>query len=165
MNGYSEARREAVLRKLLTPERRSIAEVAREEGISTATLYNWRAAARRQGRLMPDSDLTPEGWTSKDKFAAVLETASLNEEDLAEYCRKRGLYPEQIRAWRQACERANDWERDAGQRRNEALRDGRKQIKTLERDLNRKEKALAEAAALLVLRKKADAIWGEDEDA
>lgn len=165
MSRYSEARREAVLRKLLPPESRSIADVAREEGISVATLYNWRAAARRQGRLMPDTDTTPEGWTSQDKFAAVLETASLNEEALAEYCRKHGLFPEQIRAWRAACESANDWERDASARRADALREERKKAKSLERDLKRKEKALAEAAALLVLTKKANAIWGEDEDA
>ncbi len=143
MSRYSEARRESVLRKLLPPESCSIADVAREEGISTATLYNWRSAARRQGRLLPDADTTPEGWSSQDKFAAVLETASLNEEGLAEYCRTRGLYPEQIATWRRACESANDWERDAGQRRSDALRDGRKKIKTLERELKRKEKALA----------------------
>jgi transposase-like protein len=69
---YSEARKDAVLRKLLPPHSRTIADVAREEGISAATLYNWRKEARRQGRLLPDADLTPEGWTSKDKFAAVL---------------------------------------------------------------------------------------------
>jgi hypothetical protein len=48
---------------------------------------------------------------SRDKFAAVLETAALNEADLAAYCRQRGLYAEQIQAWRTACEQANDWER------------------------------------------------------
>ena len=61
MSRYSDPRRESVLRKLLPPESRSIADVAREEGISVATLYNWRKAARRQGRLLPDSDSTPEG--------------------------------------------------------------------------------------------------------
>jgi len=59
---------------------------------------------------MPDGDHTPEGWSSRDKFAAVLETAALSEAEVAEYCRKRGLYPEQIRAWRSACEQANDWD-------------------------------------------------------
>ena len=48
------------------------------------------------------------GWSSRDKFAAVLETAALNEADMAEYCRKRGLFPAQITAWR-SCEQANDW--------------------------------------------------------
>lgn len=162
---YSAERKEAVLRKLLPPHRRSIADVAEEEGISTATLYNWRKEARRRGRLMPDADLTPEGWTSKDKFAAVLETGSLNEAELAEYCRKRGLYPEQVRAWRAACESANDWEAEAERRQSDAVRETRHRNKQLERELARKEKALSETAALLVLRKKADAIWGKDEDA
>jgi len=58
---------------------------------------------------LPDADAGPEGWTSRDKFAAVLETATLNEADLAAYCRQRGLYAEQIQAWRAACEQANDW--------------------------------------------------------
>lgn len=162
---YSEARKDAVLRKLLPPHGRTVAEVAREEGISAATLYNWRKEARRRGRLLPDTDLTPEGWTSKDKFAAVLETASLNETELAAYCRKRGLYPEQVQAWRVACESACDWEQEASRRQSQALRGERQRSRQLERDLQRKEQALAEAAALLVLRKKADAIWGEAEDA
>lgn len=105
---YSPERREAVLRKLLPPHSRTIADVAWKEGISTATLYIWRKEARRRGRLMPDADLTPEGRTSKDKFAAVLETGSLNEAKLAEYCRKWGLYPEQIRGWRAACQLSSD---------------------------------------------------------
>ena len=64
-----------------------------------------------KGQLLPDADTGPEGWSSRDKFAAVLETAALNEADLAEYCRKRGLYPAQIAAGRSACEQANDWDR------------------------------------------------------
>jgi len=161
---YSPERKEAVLKKMLPPHNRAISELAREEGISEATLYNWRKEARAAGRLMPDGDATPEGWSSRDKFAAVLETAALSEAEVAEYCRKRGLYPEQIRAWREACEQANDWEREQGRRWKEASQAQSKRTRELERELQRKEKALAEAAALLVLRKKAEAIWGEDGD-
>ena len=89
----------------------------------------------------------------------------MNEADLAAYCRQRGLYAEQIQTWRAACEQANDWERAGTQRLGQATREEKKRIKTLERDLARKEKALAEAAALLVLRKNAAAIWGDGEDA
>ena len=96
--GYSLERKEAVLKKMLPPNNQSIAVLAKEEGISDATLYNWRQQARNEGRLMPDSDNTPEGWTSKDKFAAVMETATLSEAEIAEYCRQRGLYPEQLTA-------------------------------------------------------------------
>ena len=161
---YSEQRREAVLCKMLPPNNASVAQLSEQEGISQATLYLWRKTARAQGRLMPDSDLTPEGWSSQDKFAAVLESASLNETELAEYCRKRGLYPEQLQAWRRACEQANDWDREQSRRDKDASKAERQRVKTLERELARKDKALAETAALLVLRKKADAIWGEGED-
>jgi len=140
-------------------------QLAREEGIAEATLHKWRCEARAQGQLLPDAQAAPEGWSSRDKFAAVLETAALNETDLAAYCRQRGLYPEQIQAWRAACEEANDWNRTTARRLSQAVKDDRQRIKALERDLGRKNKALAEAAALLVLRKKAAAIWGGGEDA
>ena len=87
---YSPERKEAVLRKMMPPHNQSIKELAREEGISEATLFNWRKQAREKGLLLPDSDSVPEGWSSRDKFAAVLETAALNENELAEYCRKKG---------------------------------------------------------------------------
>ena len=90
----------------------------------------------------------------------------MNEADLGGYCRRRGLYPEQLRVWREACERANDWERAAARRITRETKDARTRIQQLERELARKEKALAEAAALMILRKKAEAIWGQgDEDA
>ena len=148
---------------MLPPNNVAIRQLSQEEGISEATLHKWRAEARGKGQLLPDADAGPEGWTSRDKFAAVLETAALNEADLAEYCRKRGLYPAQIAAWRSACEQANDWDRASTARLGQATKEEKKRIKDLERDLARKEKALAEAAALLILRKKASAIWGDEK--
>ena len=136
-----------------------------EEGISAATLHKWRAQARGKGQLLPDADAGPEGWSSRDKFAAVLETAALNEADMAEYCRKRGLFPAQITAWRVACEQANDWDRASTARLGKATKEEKRRVKDLERELARKDRALAETAALLVLRKKASAIWGDGEDA
>ena len=91
----------------------------------------------------------------------VVETAMLNETEIGEYWRKRGLYPEQLRAWRTSCEQANA-DKTVIQRPGDRRADKRR-IQALERELQRKEKALAEAAALLVLRKKAQAIWGEGE--
>ena len=161
---YPPERKEAVLQKMLPPHNCSIAQLARDECISEATLYLWRNVARATGRLLPDNDHTPAGWSSRDKFAAVLDSASLNDVELAEYCRKRGLYPEQIQSWRAACEQANDWEHEQSRQRKQAGQTERKQVRELERELNRKDKALAETAALLVLRKKAHAIWGKDAD-
>ena len=103
---YPNERKESVLKKMLPPQSHSIPELARAEGISEATLYAWRKAARAGGRLLPNDAQTPEGWTSAEKFAAVVETAALNAIELAAYSRHRGLYPAQLHAWRQACEQA-----------------------------------------------------------
>lgn len=92
-----------------------------------------------------------------------METAALSEAEKAEYCRRRELYPEQIDQWRQACEQANDWEAEQSRRQNNASREHKRQAKALEKELKRKEAALAETAALLTLRKKAEAIWGDGE--
>lgn len=161
---YPPERKESVLRKMMPPHNRSIKQLAQEEGISEATLFNWRKQAREKGLLLPDGDSGPEGWSARDKFAAVLETATFNEIDLAEYCRKKGIYPEQLSQWRKACERANDWERECSRRLKTEKKADRQRIQQLERELRRKEKALAETAALLVLQKKAQAIWGDPED-
>ena len=163
--GYPAKRKAAILQKMLPPNNKPIAQLAKEEGIAQGTLYSWRATARAKGKLMPDGDLSPKDWASVDKFAAVLETAALNESELSAYCRQRGLYPNQIKQWRMACEQANDWDRAQNKRLQDNTRNADKKIKELQKDLIRKEKALAETAALLVLRKKAQAIWGESEDA
>lgn len=160
---YPKERKEAILKKMMPPHNRSVIDLAREEGISEATLYNWRREARDRGLLLPDGDSSPEGWSARDKFNAVLESAGLNEAELSEYCRHKGLYPEQLAQWRRACETANDWDRQANRHLKSEQKADRKHIRQLERELHRKEKALAEAAALMVLRKKADAIWGEPE--
>lgn len=161
---YAEERKEAVLAKLLPPHNRTIAELAREEGISAATLYKWRQNAREQGRLLPEGSTELEGWSSQDKFNAVLETAILSEAETAEYCRRHGLYPEQIQRWRAACAQANDRAQQDVQQRDKVLKAEKARVKRLERELGRKDSALAETAALLTLRKKANAIWGMGED-
>ena len=161
---YSPERKESVLRKMMAPHNRPIKQLAQEEGISEATLFNWRKQAREKGLLLPDGDSGPEGWSARDKFAAVLETASLNETELAEYCRTKGIYPEQLSQWRKACEQANDWDRENDRRLKKEKKVDLKRIRKLKKELWRKEKALAETAALLVLQKKAQAIWGDPED-
>ena len=136
---YSPERKAAVLTKMLPPNNVPLGQLAKEEGISEATLAKWRAEARAKGRLLPDANAGPEGWTSRDKLAAVIETAAMNAADLGEYCRRRGIYPEQLSVWREACERANDWERAATSRITRETKDDKKRIKELERDLARKE--------------------------
>lgn len=162
--GYSRERKESVLKKMLPPANISITALAKQEGISGATLYNWRKQARAQGRLMPDSDNTPNGWTSRDKFAVVMETAAMNQAELAAYCREKGLYVEQVTQWRDACEQANDWSQASEKELKSATKSDRKKVAALEKELARKEKALAEAAALLVLRKKFNTLFEDPED-
>lgn len=164
MPRYSEERKSSVMRKLLPPNNRPVPEVAKEEGISEPTLYNWRTQARETGVPVPGSGKQTEDWSAEAKFAAVVETAAMNEAELSEYCRSKGLYPEQIKRWREACvEGAQSAGAQQRQSQKETKQD-KKRIKQLERELRRKEKALAEAAALLVLRKKLDALWGESEE-
>lgn len=142
----------------------SIPDLHRETGIPKETLYTWRIQAQRSRGIEPKGSPTVgDRWSSEEKFAMVLETASLNEAERGEYCRKRGLYSEQLQSWCRHCEQANGKAKSDSSFPKVPLQEQRR-IRELERELRRKEKALAEAAALLVLRKKADAIWGKDAD-
>lgn len=106
---YPKERKDAALKKLLPPDARPVSEVEKEEGISAATLFKWRNEARAAGKLAPSASSTgAASWTSSDKFAAVVETAAMNESEVSEYCRSRGVYPEELTAWRGACEKATD---------------------------------------------------------
>ena len=165
MPRYSEEFKEQMVRKMMPPNAQSVAQISRESGVSEPTLYTWRNQYRHEGKAVPADPANPENWSGADKLAVVIETAALNEEQLSEYCRRKGLYPEQISEWREACEQANDWDRTQNKKLKESRKDDEKRIKALERELRQKEKALAETAALLMLRKKAEAIWGEGEDA
>jgi len=100
-------------------------------------------------------------WSSTNKFRMVLETAPLSEAELSAYCRTKGVYPEQIAQWRLICEQANApvTVKPATMPTSDAKQEQR--IRELERTLKKKEAALAEAAALLTLEKKAAAIWGK----
>lgn len=105
-----------------------------------------------------------EKYSAAQKFAILVEAVSLNEAELAEYCREKGLYPDQVRTWRAQAEKAMaSGGVVSAKELREALSAEKKRNKALERELARKEKALAETAALLTLRKKAAAIWGEGE--
>lgn len=103
-------------------------------------------------------------WSNEEKFAVVLETAALPEADLNQYCREKGLYPEQVKQWKQACIAGNTVKDKRNTKITAEQQSDKKRIKELERELRRKEKALAESAALLVLGKKFDAYWEEKED-
>ncbi len=164
MPRYSEGFKERVVQMMMPPNAQSVAQLSRETGVSEQTLYNWRNSYRDKGSAVPADPKNPERWSGKNKLAVVIETAALNEEELAVYCRERGLYAEQIQRWREAAAVGADTERPLSAEERRAFAQERKKNRQLEKELKRKEKALAEAAALLVLQKKAQAIWGDNED-
>ena len=162
--GYSPERKAVVLKRMLPPNNMAIQQLSQEEGISEATLHKWRAEARGKGQLLPVADAGPHGWSSRDKFAAVPETAALNEADLAEYCRKRGLYPAQIATWRSACEQANDWDRASTARLGQATKEEKKRVKDLQRELAQGE-GTGRGRRAAHSQKKGLSDLGGDEDA
>jgi transposase len=149
---------------MMPPHPVTVSKLSRDTGVSDVTLYKWRKDYRNQGVAVPGNKKNSEYWTAEDKLAVVIETAAFNEIHLSEYCRNKGLYKEQIDKWKIAA--LSGYENSA-QLKNAQIHHQRKdkqKIKKLERELNRKEKALAETAALLVLSKKWEAIWGENEE-
>ena len=136
----------------------SLRVFAEKQGIAKSTLYTWS----RKLNSVRTSNMGKSPLTAEQRFAIVLETATYSEIKLSEYCREKGLYPDQIQQWKQACITVNNDE--STPILNTSKRD-KKRIKELEKELHRKEKALAETAALLVLRKKFNALYelGEEQ--
>jgi transposase-like protein len=164
---YDAALREAVRIRMSPPNRERVAEIARDTGITAQTIYNWRSQWQKQGQLVPASPKPPEKWSAADKLAAVIQAAGLSGSDLGSFCRERGLYPKQVARWRQAAEDANGPsapsiadQRELQRKIQELIRRNRQ----LERELQKKEKALTEAATLLMLSKKFNQIFQPDEE-
>ena len=142
--------------RLLPPESATVEAVAREIGVGVATLERWRSGAlSRPAR--------ERAWTAAARFEAVLVTAAMDEAGKSAWCRERGVYPQELEQWRQAATQALAEPEDARASHRETKAD-RRRIKELERELRRKDKALAETAALLVLSKKLEVIFHKDRD-
>lgn len=161
---YSKEFKETIIKKMMSPHPVSVLQLGRETGVSDVTLYKWRKEYQNRGVAVPSNKKKSEDWTAEDKLAVVIETASLNEIQLSEYCRNKGLYREQIDQWKIAALSGYQNSTQMKRSQNQHRREDKQIIKKLERELNRKEKALAETAALLVLSKKWEAIWGENEE-
>ena len=102
---------------------------------------------------MPGNNKLTDEWPAEAKFAVVLETAALSEIELGEYYRRKGLYPEQVQLWHQACILGQQSARAQQQAEDAQAKVDKKRIRQLEQELRRKDKALAEAAAQLILQK------------
>lgn len=159
---YSPEFKASILARMLPPNNVPVLQLMQETQIPKDTLYAWRAKARQDALGAAVRSAPSQGLSSEEKFAVVVESATLNEIELGEYCRRKGLYPQEINAWRELCLQAN---RTVSPKAERAERRADKQeIAALERELRRKEKALAEAAALLMLEKKVRILFAENAD-
>jgi len=141
---------------LLPPESAAVEVVALAAGIGVGTLERWREQVQSR-------PLRSRTWTAGARLEAVIATAAMAEADQSAWCREHGLYPAELAQWRASATAALAAPEEA-RASPQATRQDRKRIKELERDLLRKDRALAEAAALLVLSKKVAAIFNKAED-
>ena len=151
---YSEAFKTRLVRRLVGPSAVSATAMARDVGVSQATLSRWVLAAGNVG----DMTRSPtKKWTGAEKLRVVTEARGLSGSALGAFLRREGLHEAQLTAWRAAAEAA--LAEPARGRTPPSVE--AKRIQELERELRRKNAALAETAALLVLKKKLEAIWGD----
>jgi transposase len=162
MTGYSKKPKDSLIAKMLPPNNVNVLDLSRDTGIPESTLYTWRSKNKHLNAIDPNETDEFKKNTGEEKLTIVIETSSMNESELSEYCRRKGLYPYQIKAWREACVEANELRKISTDRKK--VKKQASEIKQLEKELRRKEKALAEAAALLILKKKAQEIWGDPEE-
>ena len=156
MARYGQTFKDRAVARLLPPESAAIDMVAREVGIGTNTLERWREDAQSR-------PARGRAWTAGARLEGVITTAAMNEAGKSAWCREHGVYPGDLDKWRASCTTALADPEDA-RASPQATRADRKRIKELERDLLRKDRALAETAALLVLSKKVSAIFNKGED-
>lgn len=157
MQHYSLDIKETMVSKLCSPGGPSALRLAKETGISQTSLCKWK---RELGGEQLSRNKRSQDWTIEDKIKILFETQSLSEKELGVYLREKGLHSHDLQEWKESL---------GGTKRGRPKLDSelvslRKEKKELERELRRKDKALAEASAILILKKKAAAIWGTGED-
>ncbi|VAW51322.1 Mobile element protein [hydrothermal vent metagenome] len=145
----------------------SVQSIADDLGVGHSTLSKWIALTRKQ-KLEPDNEVPrmtkekrPQDWSAEEKLNMVITCSSLDDEKVSELCRERGVFSHHIKQWKQEFVSGQPANTTVSTRAdNKTLR---QENKALKKELNRKDKALAETAALLVLQKKVNEIWGRDE--
>lgn len=155
MARYGQKFKDRAVARLLPPESAAVDVVAREVGIGSGTLERWRDDVQS----MPARG---RAWTAAARLDAVIVTAVLDESGKSAWCREHGVYPEDLLKWRASATTALA-EPEELRASPQATRQDRKRIKELERELLRKDRALAETAALLVLSKKVAVIFNKGE--
>ena len=164
---------QAVEKALSRSDVTSLREVSDTLGVGHSTLHTWIVKSRNQEfESISDNGITsvgrmtkekrPQDWSPEDRLDMVIRCNALDDDEVSKICREQGLYPHHIQQWKQDCVGGAGVGAPAkGQSETRHLR---QENKALKKELNRKDKALAETAALLVLQKKVNAIWGSDED-
>lgn len=169
-NYSQEFKIQAVEKTLLKADNVTIKEVADSLGVNISSLNRWRLEAKQQKlnttstneKILLTQEKRPQDWTSEERFNMVLSCNSLDGEALSEYCREHGIYPHHITQWKLDFVSGNTQPNKPISRAE--IKNLKHENKVLKKELNRKDKALAETAALLVLQKKVHEIWGNDED-
>jgi transposase len=167
---YTEAIKASVLSKALAPNAPGVIELAKEFNIPKATIYTWLSNMSNKNNKNKHIQQRPKDRSPASKLQAVIDTIGKTEEEQSAYCRTQGIYSNHLEAWKQqilesfgAPTRAKDNESNPKENKV-AEQKLHSEVMELKRDLGRKDKALAELSALLVLKKKADLLWGESED-
>jgi len=161
---------QAVEKALSRNENTTLTDIANSLSIGASTLSKWIVKAKNQEFetasydeiTSMSNDKRPQDWTLEERLNMVVACASLNDEELNEHCRAKGLYPHHIKQWKLDFINGNTSKQKAVS--PSEIKTLKHENKSLKKELNRKDKALAETAALLVLKKKVHEIWGNDED-
>jgi transposase-like protein len=163
---YTNGFKSRMIERMAGPERISATALAKEVGVSQGTLSRWlRQAANRRVGPMNDKKRGEGRWTAKEKLRIVLEASRLSEEGLGAFLRREGVHEAQLKEWTETVTQAATAALSpAPKRKSKQQSRETKRIRELEKDLRRKEKALAEVTALLALKKKLEEIWGDADD-
>jgi transposase-like protein len=154
---YSERFREKMVQKMTGPGAMSAARLSKECGVGQPTLSSWLRGAKVLPMTPKRKVGRPRRWAQAEKLRVVLSAAAVGEAGLGELLRREGLHEAELRGFQEEVAAAMS---DKVPKSDAA---DKQRIKDLERELYRKERALAEAAALLVLRKKLSAYFSEGE--
>lgn len=164
---YTSGFKSRMVQRMAGPEGISINALSTETGVSQGALSRWLQSAgtlRGMSKQHKNGSRNSRRRTAEDKLRLVMAASSLSEEALGEFLRREGVHQVQLTEWREKVVAAStEALKDAHRRKSESTPEVRR-IRELERELNRKEKALAETAALLVLKKKLNAYYWEERD-
>jgi len=158
---YSRSVKVGILKKVLPPESRNIKSISEETGISEQTIRNWIKAANSGSLDNGENEKSPRHLSGSEKYQLLMESKKIPRKELGEFLRKRGLHSQHLILWDQELK---EMVKDNGKKEKKKVRDLQKEVKDLKKEVRRKDKALAETAALLVLKKKLNVLMGDQED-